>query len=181
MAAWIAVMVSGAGIVTQPAFQATKGLHGSMYFTLSLPVSRLRLFAVRASLGWLEMMGGIALICGGIWALLQRFGESRTPLEMGEYSVVLIVFATAIYAIPVLLSTFLDDQWRVFGSAFCIGGLLWLSERSFVPTSLNIFRALGPDSPLLTHVMPWTAVAGAIALAAILLFAAVKIVQGREY
>jgi hypothetical protein len=29
--------------------------------------------------------------------------------------------------------------------------------------------------------MPWTAVAGAIALAAILLFAAVKIVQGREY
>jgi hypothetical protein len=31
-------LLGGAGIVTQPSFQATKGLHGSTLFTLSLPV-----------------------------------------------------------------------------------------------------------------------------------------------
>ena len=42
----ICIMLSGAGIVTQPAFQATKGLHGSTLFTLSLPVTRFRLLAI---------------------------------------------------------------------------------------------------------------------------------------
>jgi hypothetical protein len=41
--------LAGAGINSQPSFQATQGLHGSTLFTLSLPVSRLRLLAVRAS------------------------------------------------------------------------------------------------------------------------------------
>src|SRR4051812_40815571 len=61
--------LAGAGIATQPALQATKGLHGSMLFTLSLPVSRLQLLAVRACLGWIEMAAGIAAMCGGMWFL----------------------------------------------------------------------------------------------------------------
>src|SRR5579872_2003721 len=48
--------LGGAGIATQPSFQAMKGLHGSILFTLSLPVSRLRLLAVRAFIGWAEAM-----------------------------------------------------------------------------------------------------------------------------
>src|SRR5262249_50279998 len=48
------IMLAGAGVKTQPGAAATRGLHGSMYFTLTLPVSRLRLLAVRAGLGWLE-------------------------------------------------------------------------------------------------------------------------------
>ena len=40
--AMTSIVLAGAGIATQPAFQATKGLHGSMYLTLSLPVSRFR-------------------------------------------------------------------------------------------------------------------------------------------
>jgi hypothetical protein len=51
IAALSPVLFAGAGITTQPAFQATKGLHGSTLFTLALPVSRLRLLAVRAGLG----------------------------------------------------------------------------------------------------------------------------------
>src|SRR5580700_5790555 len=62
----ISIMLAGAGIVTQPSFQATKGLHGSILFTLALPVSRLRLLAVRAGLGWLEMAAGIGIMCCGM-------------------------------------------------------------------------------------------------------------------
>jgi len=35
-----AVYLAGAGVRTQSAFQRMQGLHGSTYFTLSLPVSR---------------------------------------------------------------------------------------------------------------------------------------------
>ena len=52
-----AINLAGDGIRTHPAFRATRGLHGSLYFTLSLPVSRLRLFAVRAGIGLLEFAG----------------------------------------------------------------------------------------------------------------------------
>ena len=39
-------LLAGAGIATQPSLVASKGIHGSTLFTLSLPVSRLRLMSV---------------------------------------------------------------------------------------------------------------------------------------
>lgn len=42
--------LSGAGVKTQSAFSAVKGLHGSTYYTLSLPVSRFQLLTVRATI-----------------------------------------------------------------------------------------------------------------------------------
>src|SRR5262245_30040455 len=50
-----AVTLAGAGIKTQAPFQRGRGLHASMHFTLSLPVSRLRLLATRTSMGALEL------------------------------------------------------------------------------------------------------------------------------
>ncbi|MGH9763013.1 MAG: hypothetical protein ACREAC_19485, partial [Blastocatellia bacterium] len=50
-----AIFLAGAGIKTQPGFQNTKGLHGSMYYTLSLPVTRTRLLCVRVALGLVEV------------------------------------------------------------------------------------------------------------------------------
>src|SRR5215475_9634998 len=45
------IMLAGAGIKTQlGGFRPSKGLHSSMYYTLSLPVTRTRLFGVRFSL-----------------------------------------------------------------------------------------------------------------------------------
>src|ERR1700722_17379841 len=52
---WVVTLLAGAGINTQPSLQATKGLHGSVYFTLSLPVRRFRLLLVRSILGWLML------------------------------------------------------------------------------------------------------------------------------
>src|SRR5579884_1156984 len=56
-------MLAGAGINTQPSLQASKGLHGSTMFTLSLPVKRLHLLSIRAAIGWTEMSLLITLIC----------------------------------------------------------------------------------------------------------------------
>jgi hypothetical protein len=59
---------------------------------------------------------------------------------------------------------------------------LWvLLSRPFLPPSLNIFRAMGQSSPLFTHTIPWASMGIALGAAAILLLAALKVVQTREY
>jgi hypothetical protein len=173
-------LLAGAGITTQPAVQATKGLHGSMIFTLSLPVSRSRLLAVRAGLGWLEMAGGIGLLCSGVWALFPML-RATTTTEMLEYAGVLIVCASGLYFISVLLATFLDDQWRMYGSMMAFGAFWWLPNHAPVPASMNIFRAMMESSPLVAHTIPWTTMAFSLGLAASLFFAALQVVRTREY
>jgi len=68
-------------VATQPSFVASKGIHGSTLFTLSLPVTRLRLLSVRAAIGWLEGSGVIAVLCCALWfrspALRAMVGRER--------------------------------------------------------------------------------------------------------
>jgi hypothetical protein len=174
--------LAGAGIATQAAFQATKGLHGSTLFTLSLPVSRFRLLAVRASIGWLEMSGLIAAWCCGCWLLLPVVRGSVTAMDTFEYVIALIACGSSLYYLSVLLATFLDDLWRMWGGMLAFGGLWLLSNYARLPVSVNIVRAmLGESSPLLAHTMPWATMAFSLGLAAVLFFTALKIAQAREY
>jgi ABC-2 type transport system permease protein len=175
------LQLAGAGIFTQSSFQQTKGLHGSTLFTLSLPVSRFRLLAVRAGLGWLETAGFISALCGAAWIAFFPLRANFKPEEMAGYAAALIVCSLAIYAIPMLLATFLDDAGRMFASVPVFAALWWLFNHTPLPASVNVFRAMGEGSPLVSHSMPWMAMAFSVGLAAILFFAALKIVQRQEY
>jgi hypothetical protein len=177
----ICMWFAGAGIASQGKFQFLKGLHGSTQYTLSLPVSRFQLLAVRAALGWLEMAGVIGTFCYGAWLAAPVLFQGVTGFEMFEYIVTVIACASAPYFLSVLLATFLDDQWRVGCTMFAvlaIGGLPYLIR---VPAYADILRAVGEGSPLLAHTMPWPAMAFSLALAAASFFAALKIAQVREY
>jgi hypothetical protein len=168
----ICAMLAGAGIDTQPTFQATKGLHGSTLFTLSLPVSRLRLLAVRSS---------IALLCGGIWLVTPLVRATATGTEMLKYSATVLVCSSAVYFFSVLLGTFLDDQWRIYGTMIAAGALEWLSSHAPLPAFADIFRAMGKGSPVIAHAMPWSAMGFSLGLSALLFVVALKIAQAREY
>lgn len=174
-------MLAGAGIITQPSFQAAKGLHGSTLFTLSLPVSRFRLLAVRAGLGWVEMAGAIGVLCCGMWLASSQLRGAATAVEMFEYAETLIACASTLYFLSVMMATFLDDQWRVWGTMIGSAVLWWLSTHTPLPASMNIFQAMGEDSPLVAHTMPWLAMTFSLGLAAILFFLAFQVVQRREY
>jgi hypothetical protein len=104
-----------------------------------------------------------------------------TFAEMMEYAGTLIVCATALYCLSVLLATFLDDQWRAWGTMLASVTLWWVSSHTPLPASANIFLAMREGSPLLAHTVPLTAMAFSLCLAAILFFAAMKVVQTREY
>lgn len=181
LVAMLSLMLGGAGINTQPALQARKGLHGSTLFTLSLPVSRLRLLAVRAGLGWLELAIGIAAMCGGIWALSPALRAGAAPWEIPMQAATLIACASGLYSITVLLATFLDDFGRMWGSVMSFTALWWVQSHTSWPVSASVFWALTQGSPLIAHAIPWTAIAFSLGLAAILLCAALKIARTREY
>jgi len=179
--AFFFMVLSGAGIATQPAFQAIKGLHGSTLFTLSMPVSRLRLLTVRSSLGFLQVSALIVAMCGGLWRVVPGLKNVVTGGEMGEYAITLIFIASTFYFISVLLATFLDDIWRIWGGMIAYGALWGLSSWVALPAAVDIFRAIGDGSPLSAHAMPWPPMVFSLALSAILFFGALKIAQAREY
>jgi hypothetical protein len=172
-------MLAGAGINTQPAFQAAKGLHGSTLFTLSLPVSRFRLLFVRASIGWIEMSFLIGALCVGLWLLLPMAQAVMTASEIFEFAGTMVFCASGLYFLSVLLGTLLDDQWRIWGSMIAFGALQLASNH--LPASVDIVRAMETAPPLIAHTMPWATIAFSVGLAAILFCAALKIAQTREY
>jgi ABC-2 type transport system permease protein len=176
----IYAMLAGAGVNTQSAFQATRGLHGSTLFTLSLPVSRFRLLIVRAGLGWLEMAALIAMFCLGSWFLFPR-GGTVAPIELAEHAGTLVVCFSGLYCFAVLLATFLSDSWRIGGSLLAFTALWLLSDYAHLPAALDIYGAMQNGSPLVAHTMPWSAMAFSLGLAVLLFFAAVKTVERREY
>lgn len=174
-------MLAGAGINTQASFQATKGLHGSALLTLSLPVSRLELLAVRASIGWLQMATLIAALCGGGWFMFPVLRGAATPDVMFKFAATFVVCISVFYSFAVLVATFLDDIWRMWAGMLAFGAAWLLSSEAHLPASLDIVRAIGEGSPLLAHTMPWGAMAFSVGLAAVLFIAAWKIAERREF
>jgi hypothetical protein len=173
--------LAGAGIATQPSLQASKGLHGSTLFTLSMPVSRLRLLAVRAGIGWLETAAVIGVVCCEMWLAMPLQRAGVTPIEMFEQAATLIACSSAIYFLSVLLGTVFDDQYRVFGTLLTSVGIAWLCTKFSLPAFANIFHGIGERSPIVAHTIPWNVMAFSLGLSAILFFAALKIAQRREY
>lgn len=181
IAMMIFIILAGAGIVTQSPFRVTKGLHGSMMFTVSLPVSRLRLVAVRAAIGWLEAACLAGLMCACIWRLSVALRTLATPAQMLQQACALVVCGSVAYFVSVVLATFLEDQWRIWGSMIVVGGMFWLSMKFPLPAAVDLIKAMGRGSPLVVHTIPWTTMGFAAGLSAVLFAVAVTIARMREY
>ena len=175
------IILAGAGIATQSPFRATKGLHGSMMFTVSLPVSRLRLVAVRAAIGWLEAACLVGVMCSCQWRLSSALREITTPVGMLEQAAVLIACGSVAYFVSVVLATFLEDQWRIWGTMIAVAVMFWLSIKFSLPAAVDLIKAMGRGSPLVMHTMPWTTMGFAAGLSAVLFAVAVTIARMREY
>jgi hypothetical protein len=173
--------LAGAGVATQPSFSTSKGIHGSTLFTLSMPVSRARLMLVRSAIGWLEGASVIGLLCCALWLLAPALRAMVGPEVMVQYAVTLIACSSAIYSLSVLFGTFLDDQWRTWGTMLTAAAAAWASKRASLPGYLDIFRGMGKGSPLIAHTMPWNTIVFSMLLATVIFFAALRVLRAREY
>ncbi len=178
----IPLMLAGAGIKTERIlFETAKGLHGSQYFTLSLPVSRARLLATRAGLGMLETVGVFAVASCVAWFIFPVPRAYLTVSGLFAHWVTVSICMSAFYFLTVLIAAFSVDQEEIGVSVILILILHLLSKTVSVPPSLNIFRAMGASSPLLTHTLPWGSMGVSLVASAILFLAAMRVVQTCEY
>jgi hypothetical protein len=181
--AWIAAAISlaGTGIKTPAGgFQNIKGLHGSTLYTLSLPVSRLRLILVRTVVGLLETVVVIVVFTQVAWWIFPKTGQN-TVEEILAHFVVTVICASTFYFLSLFLGTFLDDALRLPASMTVLALLFTLDVTKILPPYLNIFRPMGSGSPLNTHTIAWRTLGIALAASAILFVAAVKVLRTQEY
>lgn len=177
-----AIMLAGNGIETaspRPG-PSEHSNERSMLFTLSLPVTRTRLFAVRTIIGLVETV--VLLASFGavvVWLLIPRYTVNGH--QTFAYFAVLISCAFSVYAISACLSTFCDEGWRFRGSALVVTVLFMFGVAGKLPRSINVFRAFAVTSPPATFQILWEAIAAACVLAFLFLAAALLIVQRREY
>jgi hypothetical protein len=129
----------------------------------------------------LETVGVIAGAVSTVWLVFPGLRAGLAVWDALEYVLVAAICVSALYSVSMLLATFLDDMWQFWGSFIAIFFLRWLSEAFRVPPSLNVFRAMGLSATLFTHALPWACMGISLSVAAILFFAAVKVVQLREY
>jgi hypothetical protein len=80
-----------------------------------------------------------------------------------------------------VFATFLDDQWRMWGTLLGGAALWWIPAHTSIPAAFDIFGAMSVHSPVMAHSVPWTTMLFSIALGAVLLLVALKIARAREY
>ena len=173
-----AVFLAGAGINTQTMYAATPGFHGSMLFTLSLPVSRRRLLFVRAGLGAIETCVFVAIMAG--FALFQGPGAT-SALQALLYGTRAIVCTLPVYALSVLLACVLDEMLQFMGAGLCWSAVFLLQSRSVVVSRISPLRGMSLVSYPVTAPMPWAPIVASVVFAGVFLYASVLVLQRREY
>jgi hypothetical protein len=113
------------------------------------------------------------------WGMFPSVRASSIPADFAKLVLTVILFLTGPYCASVFFATFLDEPLGLVCAGWTIALVLWIAHR--IRPAVDIFRALGQASPLDTHRLPWSQMATSASLAIILFFAAVRVVQTREY
>jgi ABC-2 type transport system permease protein len=178
---WIlaVVLLGMGGIVRERAI-------GTSSLTLSLPVSRARLLGIRIGTGVLEAIA-LAVVPWTTIFLVSSF--SRMPIlitQVGFYVLLLIGGGSAYFAMAVLVSSLIEGEYTAPAVAF---GLVLLTAIVFDAwlRPFNLWRLVSGDFSidrntfLLSKHLPWPGILGSLCAAALMLFAAVKLIQKREF
>jgi hypothetical protein len=179
MLTFLAISLGGSGVISQAPLVFSEGVAGSTQFTISLPVTRLRLFVVRTAVGLMETAVVTTITALFIWALFPALRAITTPGDYARLVLITIVFLMAPYCAHVLFSTWSGEPFSIAYAAGALILLLLLCHH--LTPGMDIVRAFGEASPLRTHRLPWPQMMTSVTLALILSSAAVWVVRTREY
>lgn len=177
--AMLTLAVAGSGVKSQAPVGFPEGLAGSTQFTISLPVTRLRLLTVRAGFGLAETCVATAMVGLLLWQLFPSVRAGTTPADFAKLLLTAAVFLTLPYSAAILMGTFIDEPLSMVYAGWTTALMLWLAHK--IAPAVDIVQAWGQASPLHTHAMPWSQLAACVVIASAMFVAAVRIVQAREY
>lgn len=171
--------LAGTGVRSQAPVGFPEGLAESTQFTITLPVSRPRLLYVRAAVGLVEMLALTLILACLTWTLFPSVRAATTPGDFARLLLTTILWLAAPYCAALFFVTLLAEPLSLMCAGWSITLLLWLLHRS--APAVDIIRAFGQASPLITHRLPWSQIATCAGLTVVLFWAAVRVVQTREY
>jgi len=153
-----------------------------MYFTLAMPVSRLRLLCTRAAVGLMEFTVLVTIMSVASWVAIPALRAHVTPADLFAYIVTVITCTSGFYFLSVVYATLIDEgTWLPWAGMVSIAALAFVLPRLRRVPAVNVFAAMGVKSPLFTHAYPWFSMGIAASAAVILFFVASRTIQAREY
>jgi hypothetical protein len=149
-------------------------------FTLSLPVSRRRLVAVRAATGLAELFV-LAFVPSLLIPLLApAIGQRYSVASALIHSACLFIAASVFFSLALLLSTVFNDVWRPLLIALAIAFGLALFEQ--FPRSLHgVYYVMSGEAYFRGAQWPWVGLFASAAVAAALYYGAVMNLARRDF
>ena len=160
----------------------SKASSGGALFTLSMPISRRRVLAIRAATGLAEV-AMLAFVPSLLVPLLSpAVGESYGVATALGFSVGLFLAGAVFYCLAFFLSTIFSDIWRPALIALSIAAVIALYEQ-FWRESLPYgpFHLMSGDAFFRTGHLPWLGLASTSALSAVMFYAASVTVANRDF
>jgi hypothetical protein len=155
---------------------------GGALFTLSLPVSRERLVAVRAAAGLVELLT-IAVVSSLVFPMVSpAVGQSYGVGSALVHALCWFAAGAVFFSLALLFSTVFSDVWRPLLLACAVAFALAISEfvfRDLAPYSL--FRVMSAESYFRTGSLPWAGLAASAAISAGVLYGAARSFARRDF
>jgi hypothetical protein len=165
--ALFAVLLGAGGLLSQ----ASRG--GGALFSLSLPVSRARLMAVRAGTSLAELFVLAVVPSLVVVAMSSAIHQNFSLVDALVHSVCAFIAGSVLFSLTFLLSTVFNDLWRppliVVGLAACVS----FAEQMFRGLSrYSLFGVMSAESYFRDGQLPWIGLFVTAALSASLLYLA---------
>jgi hypothetical protein len=173
----LALALSSAGLVKTPGVSSSPGVT----YALSMPVSRRKLAGVRMAIGIIELAVAAILASLLICGLAPAQGLSFPVVGAIVHALLALSGATALYGLFVLLSATLGELAKgVLGGAilFLYGMFTFLTNgvRQF-----SVFRLMSGDTYFLSGEIPWLGILACTGFGLASIYAAVLVVERRDF
>ncbi len=137
-------------------------------FTLSLPVSRHRLFGVRAATGLAELFVLVFVPSLLISILAPAIGQSYSVGSALVHSACLFIVASIFFHLALLLSTLFSDTWRPMLIAIAIAVALMALHFVLRSPAFSVFRVMSGESFFRDGRVPWAGLIASAVISALL-------------
>jgi ABC-2 type transport system permease protein len=170
-----AVLLGAGGVVTETA-------RGTALFTLSLPVTRRRLLAVRALVGGLELLI-LAVVPSLLIPLLSLAIGKTYPIGAALlYSLLTVLGGMVFFSFSFLLSSVFTDQLKPIVIGVGVSFLLnMLPVFHSVFERYSVYAVMSGRSYFLTGAFPWVGLIVCLALAAAMFLLSMRILERRDF
>jgi len=170
-----AVLIGTGGLLSQ-------GSGGGALFTLSLPITRQRLLAIRAATGLAELVVMALVPSLALVLLSPAIGQSYSLADALIHSACLFVAGTTFFSLAFLLSTIFTDVWRPALLACLVAVCLAVAAELVRNVwRYSILRVMTAEVYFRDGQLPWLGLVASAVLSAVMLLAAARNISRQDF